>query len=107
MVKCSILGWKKYILDDFDGFPYSWYDLRREKQINIICNFGSGSLIVFAAFLMHEKAPLAKISTRNKSRDYIAMLNGILILFIADYMDINLIFQQNNATIQVNRDSKT
>lgn len=55
---------------------------------------------------MNGTTPLAKISTRMNSANYINMLNDILIPYSDDYMDGDLIFQQDNAAIHVSRESK-
>lgn len=97
---------KKFNLDGPDGFNYYWHDLRKEKQFNYSRNFGGGSLMVWAAFSMHGKTPLVKITTRMNSQKYIEMLDDVLIPYTDDYMSGDFIYQQDNAAIHVSKLAK-
>ena len=97
---------KKFNLDGPDGCSYYWHDLRKEKKFNFSRNFGGGTLMLWAGFSMYGKTPLVKISTRMNSRNYIEMLNDVLIPFSDDFMDGDFMYQQDNASIHVSKESK-
>lgn len=97
---------KKFNLDGPDGFAYYWHDLRKEPQYRFSRNFGGGSLMIWGAFSMHGKTPLAKISTRMNSAMYLEVLEDCLIPFSEEFLDEEFIFQQDNAAIHVSRESK-
>lgn len=96
---------KKFNFDGPDGFSCYWHDLRKEKKFKYSRNFGGGSLMVWAAFSMHGKTPLIKISGRMNSKDYNDMLEDNLIPFVDEFHAEDLIFQQDNAAIHVSRES--
>lgn len=97
---------KKFNLDGPDGFHYYWHDLRKDAQFRYSRNFGGGSVMVWAAFSMHGKTPLAKICTRMNSKKYLDMLEDVMVPFSEEFMGEDFIFQQDNAAIHVSRESK-
>lgn len=97
---------KKFNLDGPDGFQYYWHDLRKEPQYFKKRNFGGGSLMLWAAFSMEGKTHLLKCDGRMNSEKYINMLETELIAFTDDQMDGDFIYQQDNASIHVSRQSR-
>lgn len=98
---------KKFNLDGPDGFQYYWHDIHKDRQMCTKRNFGGGSLMLWAGFSMHGKTHLAKCSTKMNSSKYLEMLECVLIPFTDDVMDGDFVFQQDNASIHVSRQSKT
>lgn len=94
---------KKFNLDGPDCCAYYWHDLRKEPQIKLSRNFGGGTLMIWAAFSRNGKTPVAKISTRMSSENYIELLEDVLIPFTEDVMPEDFIFQQDNAAIHVSK----
>lgn len=97
---------KKFNLDGPDGFQYYWHDLRKEPQLFSKRNFGGGSLMLWAAFSMHGRTHLLKCDGRMNSEKYVNMLETELITFTDDHMDGDFVFQQDNASIHVSRQSR-
>lgn len=98
---------KKFNLDGPDGFSYYWHDLRSDPKFKFSRNFGGGSLMFWAAFSMHGKTPMLKMTTRMNSRKYTEMLEDSLVPFVDENHEEDLIFQQDNAAIHVSRESKS
>ncbi|KAI8116740.1 Potassium voltage-gated channel subfamily H member 3 [Lucilia cuprina] len=90
---------KKFNLDGPDGFQYYWHDLRKDKEVRMSRNFGRGSLMIWGGFSIKGKLPLAWISTRMTSENYIEMLEISLIENGEDLMGNEFIFQQDNASL--------
>lgn len=97
---------KKFNLDGPDGFQYYWHDLRKEPQFLTKRNFGGGSLMPWAGFSMHGKTHLCKCDGRMNSQKYIELLETELISFTDSKMDGDFVFQQDNASIHVSRQSR-
>lgn len=90
---------KKWNLDGPDGVHYYWHDLRKEKTVKMSRNFGGGSLMVWGGFSFAGNLPIAWISTRMNSEDYINLLDVSLLSHAEDLMDGIFTFQQDNASI--------
>ncbi|KAI8114751.1 Poly [ADP-ribose] polymerase [Lucilia cuprina] len=97
---------KKFNLDGPDGFQYYWHDLQKDKKVRMSRNFGGGSLMIWGGFSIKGKLPLAWISTRMTSENYIEMLEISLIEHGEDLMGNEFIFQQDNAAIHTSRCTK-
>lgn len=97
---------KKFNLDGPDCCAYYWHDLRKDPQVKLSRNFGGGSLMVWAAFSRRGKTPIATITTRMKSENYVELLDSVLIPFTEDVMENEFVFQQDNAAIHVSKASK-
>lgn len=90
---------KKFNLDGPDGWQYYWHDLRKAPDVKMSRNFGGGSLMVWGAFSFKGKLPLAWITTKMKSEDYVEMLEISLIEHGEALMGPDFVFQQDNAAI--------
>lgn len=97
---------KKFNLDGPDGWQCYWRDLRAEPEIFSKRNFGGGTLMVWGAFPYRGKVPLAWISTKMTSQDYIQLLEISLIEHGETLMRENFIFQQDNASIHCAKATK-
>lgn len=97
---------KKFNLDGPDGFQYYWHDLRKEPQLFKKRNFGGGSLMLWGAFSMQGRTHLCKCDGRMNPTKYIDLLENELITFSDDKMDGDFIFQQDNASIHVSRQTR-
>lgn len=97
---------KKFNLDGPDGFQYYWHDLRKEPQYFSKRNFGGGSLMLWAGFSMKGRTHLLKCDGRMNSGKYIDMLDTELISFTDEVMDGDFVFQQDNASIHVSRQTR-
>lgn len=98
---------KKFNLDGPDGCQYYWHDIRKDPEIRMSRNFGGGSVMVWGAFSQVGKLPLAFISNKMKSSDYIDMLETSLIDHAEELMGPDFIFQQDNAAIHSSMLTKT
>lgn len=94
---------KKFNLDGPDCCAYYWHDLRKDPQVKSTRNFGGGTLMVWIGFSRRGKTPIATISTKMNSDNYIELLDSVLIPFMENKMDDNFIFQQDNAAIHVSK----
>lgn len=97
---------KKFNLDGPDGWQCYWHDLRKDPDGKMSRNFGGGTLMVWGAFSFRGKLPLAWISTKMKSEDYIEMLEISLIEHGEALMGPHFVFQQDNAAIHNSKMTK-
>lgn len=97
---------KKFNLDGPDGCQYYWHDLSKDKQVKMSRNFGGGSIMMWAAFSAQGKTPILKVIGRMSSSNYIEMIEDVLIDFTDQNMDGDFIFQQDNASIHVSKESR-
>jgi transposase len=97
---------KKFNLDGPDCYSCYWHDLSQQNVVRSKRNFGGGSLMVWGAFSYNSKLPICFISTRMNSEKYLELLEDVLI----GHIDINatedIVFQQDNASIHVSKQSK-
>lgn len=96
---------KKFNLDGPDGFSYYWHDLRKNNAPRLSRNFGGGSLMTWAAFCINGKTPICFISTKMKSINYTDLLEDVLIDFLENNLEDQVIFQQDNAPIHKSRET--
>lgn len=97
---------KKWNLDGPDCVQYYWHDLRKEKEIKMSRNFGGGSVMVWGGFSFSGTLPVAWISTKMNSNDYVELLEIALGSHADDLMGSDIIFQQDNAPIHTSRVTK-
>lgn len=97
---------KKFNLDGPDGFQYYWHDLRKETEVRMSRNFGGGSVMIWAAFCAEMKSNIAWVTTRMNSKRYIEILENELVRMYEELDAENLIFQQDNASIHVSKETK-
>ena len=97
---------KKFNLDDPDGCQYYWHDIRIAPEIRLSRNFGGGTVIVWGAFSFFGKLPIAWISNKMKSADYVNVLETSLLEHAETLMGPNFIFQQDNASIHCSKLTK-
>lgn len=70
---------KKFNLDGPDCVQYYWHDLRHEKVIKMSRNFGGGSVMVWGGFAFAGQLPIAWISSKMNSLNYIDLLDVSLV----------------------------
>lgn len=97
---------KKFNLDGPDCYSCYWHDLSKTTVVRSKRNFGGGSLMVWGAFSYHAKLPICFISTRMNSGMYLELLEDVLIGHIENDANDDIIFQQDNASIHVSKQSK-
>jgi len=90
---------KKFNLDGPDGAQYYWHDIRDEREVRMSRNYGGGSLMIWGAFSIKGKLPLAFITTKMNSKKYTEMLETSLIDHAEEIIGCNFTFQQDNASI--------
>ncbi|CAJ0592980.1 unnamed protein product [Cylicocyclus nassatus] len=86
---------KKFNLDGPDGFTYYWHDLRKEPRHFSRRNFGGGNVMVWGAFESSGTLPLAFISHKMNSSEYVEMLGSHLV----PYWQEGYVFMQDNASV--------
>lgn len=93
---------KRWNLDGPDGIAYYWHDLRKEKRFFSKRQGGGQSLNIWAAVSLSGKTSLSIFrQTLNSQRYTIILQNNLLPFF-----ERNQIFQQDNASPHVSRESK-
>jgi hypothetical protein len=97
---------KKFNLDGPDCYSCYWHDLSQKDVVRSKRNFGGGSLMVWGAFSYYTKLPICFISTRMNFEMYLELLEDVLVPYIENEGDEELIFQQDNASIHVSKQSK-
>lgn len=97
---------KKFNLDGPDSYSCYWHDLQKNNVRMSKRNFGGGSVMVWAAFSSAGKAQLCFVPSKMNSKTYTDMLEDALITFLDEKMDEDSIFQQDNASIHVSRESR-
>lgn len=112
-LNCTFIIWqvifsdeKKFNLDGPDGFNSYWRDLRKEPRYFSKRNFGGGSLMVWGAFCSNSMLDLAFPSTKMNSSEYIKVLEDKLVPFLESSNEEHYIFQQDNASVHVSRQTK-
>lgn len=94
---------KKFNLDGPDCVQYYWHDLRHEKEVKMSRNFGGGSVMVWGGFAFAGQLPIAWISTKMNSSNYIDLLDISLVNDAEQLMGPEFIFQQDNAPIHTSK----
>lgn len=97
---------KKFNLDGPDCYSCYWHDLDQTSVVRSKRNFGGGSLMVWGGFSYHAKLPICFISTRMNSGMYLELLEDVLIGHIENDANEDIVFQQDNASIHVSKQSK-
>lgn len=97
---------KKFNLDGPDGSGNCWQDKRKKKPTRESRNFGGGTVMVWAGISQAAKTPICFISTKMNSEMYCELLEEVLIPFTEEFMDENVIFQQDNASCHAAKNTK-
>lgn len=97
---------KKFNLDGPDCYSCYWHNLNQTRVVRSKRNFGGGSLMVWGAFSYHAKLPICFISTRMNSGMYLELLEDVLIGHLENDASEDIVFQQDNASIHVSKQSK-
>lgn len=98
---------KKFNLDGPDCYSHYWHDLRDKDVTRSKRNFGGGTVMVWGGFSYNSKLPICWISTKMNSVNYCDLLEEVLVPFLEDHLDDEVIFQQDNASIHVSRQTKS
>jgi hypothetical protein len=69
-------------------------------------NFSGATVMVWAAFCVHSNPIMGFIFTKINSEIHTDFLKEVLILFLEEKMEENLIFQQDNTSIHVSGPTK-
>ena len=96
---------KKFCLDGPDGANYYWRDLRKEPLFFTRRNFGGGSIMCWLSFGAMGKVNLAFPSSKMDSREY-QVLEAHLLPFFNKFHRLDITFQQDNASIHVNKTTR-
>lgn len=96
---------KKFNLDGPDCYSCYWHDLSQKSIVRSKRNFGGGSLMVWGAFSYNAKLPICFISTKMNSGMYLDLLEDVLIGYMENDATDDIIFQQDNASIHVSKQS--
>lgn len=97
---------KKFNLDGPDCYSHYWHDLRDKEAVRSKRNFGGQTQMVWGGFSYDSKLPICWISTKMNSTNYCDLLEDVLIPHLEEYQDDSAVFQQDNASIHVSRQSK-
>ena len=97
---------KKFNLDGPDRFAYYWHDIRREEKLFSRRQGGGGSVMVWGAFCFHGKSELAFVGSHMNLTKYCEVLKSYLIPAASSIYRDGYIFQQDNASILVSRETK-
>lgn len=97
---------KKFNLDGPDCYSCYWHNLNTTEVTRSKRNFGGGSVMVWGAFYDNGKLPICFVSGRMNSQYYINLLEEVLITFLDENNEEQLIFQQDNASIHASRQTK-
>ncbi|RCN28152.1 hypothetical protein ANCCAN_26110 [Ancylostoma caninum] len=98
---------KKFNLDGPDGYRHYWRDLRKEPLMFSRRNFGSCSLMTWAAFGGPGKLELAFVSSRMDSSEYQEIPETHLLPFLRGARRHSLAFQQDNAAVHVSHSTRS
>lgn len=96
---------KKFNLDGPDCCSYYWHGLGEKEDPKPSRNFGGGSVMVWGAFSARGTAQICFMSPRTNSEMYITMLDDVLVDYLEEVMDEDVIFQQDNASIHTARNT--
>jgi len=69
-------------------------------------NFGGGTVMIWGAFSYIEKLPIAWISSKMKSTNYVDMLETCLVEHAEDLMGPDYIFQHDNVSTHASKLTK-
>lgn len=90
---------KKFTLDGPDGYRRYWHDNRKKQEISLHRNFQGGNIMVWAGFCYTDRTPICFITNKMNGAGYIKLLDEVLLNFLDEIDDDNLIFQQDNAPV--------
>ena len=79
-------------MDDPDGFQYYWCDDRKKEQIFSKHQNGDGTFMAWVAFCRHVKSELEILNSKQRSGNYIGILNNHLVPFSDRFYKQNYIF---------------
>lgn len=97
---------KKFNLDGPDMCNFYWHGLNQEEDPKGSRNFGGGNVMIWGAFSSFGTATLCFVSNRMNSGMYLEVLEDALVPYMENLPDQSFIFQQDNASIHVSRESK-
>lgn len=98
---------KRFCNDGPDGFMSYWHDIRKEETLLSRRQNGGGGLMVWGAFAMHGRCELAIMAGRQKTEDYLRIMESHLLPFADENMPITWTYQQDNAPIHVSVKAKS
>lgn len=96
---------KKFNLDGPDGFHSYWHDIRKEEKQLMSRQHGGGCVMIWGAFSMDGKTPLAIVNRNMNSTKYCNQLEAHLLPFGEKLGGPNWIFQQDNASIHASKET--
>lgn len=90
---------KKFTLDGPDGYQRYWHDKRNNETVSLHRNFKGGNLMVWAGFCYKSKTPICFITNKMNGTGYIDLLDNVLLTYLDEFDEPDVIFQQDNAPI--------
>ena len=98
---------KKFNLDGPDGYQFYWHDLRLEKESFYSRNHGAGAVMIWARISHDGLTDLAFLQGKQKSSDYIKVLENNLPPFAERMYGVHYVFQQDNAPTHTSKLTRT
>ena len=92
---------KVFNVDGPYGYQFYWHDLGLEKESFYSRNHGAGTVMIWAGISHDGLTDLTFLQGRQKSADYIKVLENNLLPFDERMYGANYVFQQDNALIQL------
>ena len=88
----------KFNLDGPDGPASYWHDLRQDEKFFSTRHQGGASLMLWGAISVHGTSHLVRVECRMDSTQYCRVLEDDLLLFTAETLGEQWIFQQYSAS---------
>lgn len=97
---------KRFCLDGPDGYRNYWRDLRRDPLIFAKRPMGGGGLMVWAGISTLGRTQIVFVRGKMNSEGYQEILENFLIPFMDRWPHLELVFQQDNASVHVSTSTR-
>lgn len=96
---------KRFCLDGPDGWNYYWHCAGGEELVLSRRQRGGGGIMFWGAFSAFGKTKLVVMEGRQATKDYLKIMEEVMVPFAEENMPLSWIYQQDNVPIHVSHDA--